>query len=85
MRWLNKYKQEVKEPQSMMYADVPGLRICVHQIVGIKGWYLSCPELRINDNNLHTEDFNEATEKAKLVIREEFEKLEVAVNDFLQN
>ena len=85
MRWLNRYRIEVKEPESMMYADVPGIRICVHRIVGIAGWFLSCPTLRIDDVNLHTDDFYKATEQAKVVIREEVEKLETAVNKFLEN
>lgn len=87
MRWLDQYKREVStdQPVSMMYADVPGIRVCIHRIAGLTGWYLSCTELRIDNINLHTADFREAAELAKLVIKEEFEKLEVAVNIYLQN
>lgn len=87
MRWLDQYKREIStdQPVSMMYAYVPGIRVCVHRIAGTAGWYLNCPELRIDAINLHTEDFKEASELAKLLIREKFGNLEVAVNNFLEN
>lgn len=68
-----------------MYADVPGIQVCVHNIFGLKGWYLNCPELGIRDVNLQTDDFREAAERANMVVRKEFEKLETAVNKFLEN
>ena len=85
MKWLNRHKNEVTVAESIMYADVPGIRVCVHQIHGIAGWYLNCSELRLSDVNSRTNNFQERTEQAKATIREEFEKLEASVNKFLEN
>lgn len=85
MRWLNRLNEEVKEPVHKMYADVPGIRVCVHQIYGFNGWFLDCPELGIIDINLYTEDFKVATERAKGVIDKEAKELMRLIKGFLEN
>lgn len=38
-------------------------------------WFLSCPELGIRQNNLHTKEFKDAVERAKIVIKSRLEYL----------
>lgn len=86
MKWLDRYKCDIKEPQSIMYADVQNITVCIHVINGLgNGLYLNCTELNIRDVNLHSSDFTEAVVKAKNIIWKEFVKLQKGVYEFCNN
>ncbi len=84
MKLLNQYGIEIDKsnPPSIVYADTKILKICIHNYAGCgKEWYLSIPDIGIQEKDLKTEDFTEALENAKkivikrfAVIREEIEK-----------
>lgn len=86
MKWLDRYKRDIKEPQTVMYADVPHITVCVHTIHGLGNkLYLNCKELNIKDADLNSDDFTEAVIKAKNIIWEEFIKIQKGVSEFCNN
>lgn len=86
MKWLDRYGRDIKEPQSMMYADVSHITVCIHTLHGLgNNLYLNCKEFNIKDADLHSEDFAEAIIKAKNIIWEEFIKIRKGVFEFCNN
>ena len=47
-----------------------GRRVTIHKMHGFgNGWYLTCRDLGIEKENLRTEDFEQAIQKAKDTVR----------------
>lgn len=89
MKWLDNNKTEVDTNRtdlpSVMYADIVNIKVCIHKMLGCGGeLYLSCQELNINDWTLDTDNFDDAVLNAQKIIGDEFERLEQAVNEFLE-
>ena len=61
------------------------LRITIHRINGLNGWYLSSGSLGISQRDLDTEDFNEAVKKSQIIIMEYVSKLYESACDFAKN
>ena len=61
------------------------LRIAIHRISGLNGWYLSSGSLGISQRDLNTEDFNEAVKKSQIIIMEYVSKLYESACDFAKN
>lgn len=58
--------------------------VSIHRIHGIDGtWFLTCNKLSITQQNLNTDDFDEAIGKSKEIICNEHNKLRKEVESFL--
>lgn len=61
-----------------------GVRITIHKFAGCgENLYLSCPELSISEEDLKTEDFNEATKAARKIVKKRIDFLIEATKDFI--
>ena len=70
-----RFGQELSDGSIFEFKDSE-IEISIHQIIHIEDtWFLSCPELGIRQNNLHTKEFKDAVEKAKIVIKSRLEYL----------
>ena len=61
------------------------LGICIHKIVGLDSWFLSCHRLNVKDLDLNTEDFNEAVKQSQIIIMERATKIHELAVDFAKN
>lgn len=69
MEWKSNCKFGRKPEEGSIFTLKNPLGICIHKYAGCgDNLYLSCDRLGIDTQNLHTEDFNEAVEKAKQII-----------------
>lgn len=69
MEWKSNCKFGQKPEEGSIFTLKNPLGICIHKYVGCgDNLYLSCDRLGIDTENLHTEDFNEAVNKAKQII-----------------
>lgn len=63
-----KYNQPV-ESGSIFEAKAGRLRISVHRIHHLDGWYLTCQEIRIHQHKLKSDGFINATKEAREIIK----------------
>ena len=61
------------------------LKICIHRLHGLDGWFLSCYRLNIKDMDLNTEDFNEAVKNSQVIIMEIATEIHELATDFTKN
>ena len=61
------------------------LDICIHKIVGLEGWFLSCNKLGISQKTLKAEDFNEAVRESQIIVIETASKLYHLAGEFAKN
>lgn len=67
MEWISnaKYGQELNTGTIFDVKKI-GRRVTIHKLHGLgNGWYLTCRDLGIEKENLRTEDFEQAIQKAK--------------------
>lgn len=86
MKLLDQYGIEIDKnnPPSMVYPATKTIRICIHNYAGRgKKWFLSAPELRINNEELKTENFTEALENAKRYVGKRFLAIKADVEKFI--
>ena len=62
MDWKKNKKETVFELKEST------IRVVIHKIHGIDGWYLSCRELGISDHELKAETFDNAVSEAQVII-----------------
>lgn len=75
MEWRSnaKYGQPVESGSIFTLKSAP---VQIHRIHGVDGtWYLSCTAIGISQKNLNTDSFDEAVEKAKVLIKSSLENL----------
>lgn len=61
------------------------LSICIHKIVGLDGWFLSCNKLDIKQKSLKAKEFNEAVEESQIIVMEMASKIYQLAGDFVKN
>lgn len=87
MEWKSNAKYN-QEPESGSIFEAKGMngRVSIHKIHGYGDeWYLSCPDLRMSQIELRTQSFDEATETAKTIIKNEIERLQAMFAPFLSD
>ena len=70
MEWISnaKYGKELNTG-TIFYAKKIGRSVTIHKLHGSgNGWYLTCRDLGIERENLMTEDFEQAIQKAKDIV-----------------
>lgn len=60
---------------SILELKIEGIRIVVHRIIHYDGWFVSCYDLNIEDEQLYTEDLEDAKIKGINYIVDEIDKL----------
>lgn len=84
MQWKSnaRYNQPVED--GTIFTLKSDARIVIHKLHGCgERWYLSCPELSIEKENLGTEDFDEAVKKAQDIVHQVLNKLIVSYGSFV--
>ena len=67
MEWKSNAKRGQLVDEGTIFESQCG--VVIHRIVHCPGWYLSCADLRINDQKLAAESFDGAVEEAKQIVR----------------
>ena len=60
-------------------------RISVHRIIHCEGWFLSCPDLRINQMQLKSDTLMSAIEESKEVLKKVVEALTKDIDSFCES
>lgn len=87
MEWISnaKYGQELNTG-TIFYAKKIGRSVTIHKLHGFgNGWYLTCRDLDIERENLRTEDFDQAIQKAKDIVRLKLFSFNQLFKDFLED
>lgn len=61
------------------------LHICIHKIVGLDGWYLSCNPLGISDKLLPAMTFDDAVLEAQKIVMEKAMELYKNATEFVKH
>lgn len=56
-------------------AKINNLRVCIHRIVGLDGWFLNCDKLDIMDKELKSQDLYACVRESRKIMRERLEEL----------
>lgn len=67
------------ESGTIFRTTVNGITVSIHRIIHLPGWFLSCYQLQIDDQELNAESLSDAIEESKGILKEYVKK----VNDFL--
>ena len=87
MEWISnaKYGQELKTG-TIFKAKKIGRCVRIHKLRGFgNDWYLTCRDLKIERKNLRTEDFEQAIQKAKDIVRLKLFAFNQLFKDFLED
>lgn len=75
---------EPEESGTIFEGRIGNLRVSVHRIIHLDGWFLSCPTLQIRQMGLESDTLTEAINEAKEVLKKIVEDLEKDVNAFCE-
>lgn len=67
------------ESGTIFRTTVNGITVSIHRIIHLPGWFLSCYQLQIDDQELNAESLSDAIEESKGILKEYVKK----VNGFL--
>ena len=87
MEWISNAKcgQEFNTG-TIFNAKKIGSRVTIHKLHGLgNGWYLTSRDLGIERENLRTEDFEQAIQMAKDIVRLKLFTLNQLFKDFLED
>ena len=56
-------------------ADINSLRVCIHKIHGLDGWFLNCDRLGIEDKELKSQNLTDCAKESQEIIKETLDKL----------
>ena len=87
MEWISNAKcgQELNTG-TIFNAKKIGHRVTIHKLHGLgNGWYLTSRDLGIERENLRTEDFEQAIQRAKDIVRLKLFTLNQLFKDFLED
>ena len=87
MEWISNAKcgQELNTG-TIFNAKKIGLRVTIHKLHGLgNDWYLTSRDLGIERENLRTEDFEQAIQRAKDIVRLKLFTLNQIFKDFLED
>jgi len=76
---------EKNKKETIFYLKENELDICIHKIVGLEGWFLSCNKLGISQETLKAENFNEAVRESQIIIIKIASKLYNLAGEFAKN
>lgn len=76
-----KYDSPV-ESGTVFTTNVNGMKITIHRIIHLEGWYLSCYDLGINGRELKAETIRDAIEESKGILKAAVARLEKTVEIF---
>ena len=80
-----RYGQELNTG-TIFDAKKTGRRVTIHKLHGFgNDWYLTCRDLGIEKENLRTEDFEQAIQNAKDIVRLKLFALNQLFKDFLED
>lgn len=78
-----KYR-EPEESGTIFEGRIGNLRVSVHKIIHLEGWFLSCPTLQIRQMRLESDTLMEAISEAKEVLKKTVDDLQKDVDSFLK-
>lgn len=87
MEWISnaRYGKDPLEG-TIFQAKIKEYNLSIHKIRGCgDDYYLSFPDLRINDCNLGTENFEDATKKADDIIKGRLSCIQDAIDSFFSD
>ena len=67
------------ESGTIFQTTVNGITVSIHRIIHLDGWFLSCHQFQIDDQELNAESLSDAIEESKGILKEYVEN----ANDFL--
>lgn len=70
------------ESGTIFKVTVGGIRITIHRVIHLEGWYLSCCDLGIDKQELKSESLVDAIEESKGILKAAVMRLERAVEIF---
>ncbi len=77
MEWISNAKFGVPVENGTVFKNKKNHDLSIHKIHGCgDAWYLSCVMLGLDRRNLNAKDFDEAVDKAKLIVFERIIELQ---------
>ena len=76
-----KYNMPV-ESGTIYETKVSDMRVCIHKIIRLEGWFLNCDKLGIMDKELRSQEFNECVKESKEIIKKKMDELSKSVKMF---
>ena len=73
---------ESPENGTIFTADIRGVKITIHRLIHLEGWWLSCYELGIEKQKLKAETITDVIEESKGILKAKVDTLERAVEIF---
>lgn len=73
---------EPEESGTIFEGRIGNLRVSVHRIIHLDGWFLSCPTLQIKQMGLESEVLMDAINEAKGILKNTAEGLQKDANAF---